>query len=136
MQKRGATFHRDSCSFAAYMCPEPFLLKIWGNHTQPQTMIGDVSSAEAFDTPTRLAWSSPHLGCVSYSRSRTDLSLPHIHPRHAGGPLSSDLSSTGCCCCDLSRSAEIADSPTRAYQTTKDRPNIALPLKLWGKGWM
>jgi hypothetical protein len=75
MQKRGATFHRDSCSFAAYMCPEPFLLKIWGNHTQPQTMIGDVSSAEAFDTPTRLAWSSPHLGCVSYSRSRTDLSL-------------------------------------------------------------
>jgi hypothetical protein len=25
---------------------------------------------------------------------------------------------------------------TRAYQTTKDRPNIALPLKLWGKGWM
>ncbi|KAF7681394.1 hypothetical protein GT037_000370 [Alternaria burnsii] len=29
----------------------------------------------------------------------------------------------------------IADSPTRAYQTTKDRPNIALPLKQWGKGW-
>jgi hypothetical protein len=95
-----------------------------------------IHTAAAVDWRCFLGWprsSSPEL-------SRTSGPGPKLHS-HIDGMLapSSDLFSLQSSTVPVIASAPpsrslIADSPTRAYQTTKDRPNIALPLKQWGKG--
>ena len=70
MQKRGATCIQTAARWrhCAHTLPRAVSIENLGNDTQPQAVIGDVSSAEAFDTA---GLGTPHQRCVSYSRSWT-----------------------------------------------------------------
>jgi hypothetical protein len=95
MQKRGATCIQTAARWrhCAHTLPRAVPIENLGNHTQPQAVIGDVSSAEAFDT-AGMGLSSPALRVLQPELDRASY-LHHIHPCHARGPLLSGLSSAG-----------------------------------------